>query len=50
MLKCFQFYTMIYDLYNYITNMPSWQLLTGFLIGYIGYYLVQVVKVCVQFP
>lgn len=36
---------MIYDLYQYITNMPSWQLLAGFLIGYLGYYLMQVVKV-----
>lgn len=37
--------TMIYALYQYITNMPSWQLLTGFFLGYVGYYLMQVVKV-----
>lgn len=36
---------MIYDLYTYLTNMPSWQLLCGFMVGYMGYYLVQVVKV-----
>lgn len=37
--------TMIYALYQYFTNMPSWQLLTGFFLGYVGYYLMQVVKV-----
>ena len=36
---------MIYDLYQYITNMPSWQLLSGFMVAYMGYYLMQVVKV-----
>lgn len=41
---------MIYALYQYITNMPSWQLLTGFFIGYLGYYLMQVVKVSNYYP
>lgn len=37
---------MFQDLYLYITNMPSWQLLLGFFIAYLGYYFMQVVKVC----
>lgn len=36
---------MLYDLYNYLTNMPSWHILTGMLVGYVSYYFIQVVKV-----
>lgn len=35
---------MYYDLYKYFTDMPKWHVYAIVLIGYLSYYLIQVVK------
>lgn len=37
--------TMIYDLYMYLTNLPRWHVFAIVMVGYLFYYLIEVVKV-----
>lgn len=36
---------LLYDLYNYLTNLQSWHVLALLLVVYTVYYLIEVVKV-----
>lgn len=36
---------MINDMYAYFTDLPRWHMYAIVLVGYLGYYLMQVVKV-----
>lgn len=36
---------MFVDLYAYLTNLPRWHIFAIFLVGYLFYYLMEVVKV-----
>lgn len=36
---------MLYDLYWYLSNLPRWHIFAVFIVGYLVYYFIEVVKV-----
>lgn len=36
---------LLHDLYYYLSDLPRWHIFAIFLVGYVVYYLIEVVKV-----